>query len=217
MYARFFLDYNIIFNAFKPNVLEKITSDNNATYFHNLKVEKIGRKKMMFLTKKNLAPTARKYWEEKHEIILDEESWIMPFKCTKEVKLQNIQYKVNHNIFPTAILLNKMKIKQTDLCTECNEKETAIHFFFECSVSKPIWTEIEKIIKANTGVNIKLKVSNAMFGFRKGEIPKKNFNYINCLMMLGKLCISKLKYGPQRNNMEILESELQLRKLKPSR
>ena len=215
-YPGIFLDYYVIFNAFKINVINKITTSKKSTYFHTQEVEKIGRKKMMKLIKNNITPTAKDYWQEKYGILLDKDTWEMPFKCTKEIKLQNLQYKVNHNIFPTASILKKMKIKESELCSHCNVKETAIHFFFECRVTKPIWSEIEKLIKVNTGVTIKINFVNAMFGVKKDETLSKNYKYINWLIMLGKVCISKLKYGPKRNSLEILESELQLRNIKQS-
>jgi hypothetical protein len=51
----------------------------------------------------------RDFWLRKFNVDLDENAWQIPHLVTKEVRLRELQWKINHNIYPTNILLQKMK------------------------------------------------------------------------------------------------------------
>ena len=53
----------------------------------------------------------------------------LPYKITRSTTLQYFQYKVTHGYFPTNAHLNKIKIKDTNLCELCVEVDTLDHFF----------------------------------------------------------------------------------------
>ena len=44
----------------------------------------------------------------------------IPFSCTKDPKLQWLQYRINHRILGTNYLLVKMGIKNSEICSFCN-------------------------------------------------------------------------------------------------
>ena len=50
-----------------------------------------------------------------------------------------VQYKVTHGYFPTNVHLNKIKIKDTNLCKLCAEVDTLDHFFIECQETIGLW------------------------------------------------------------------------------
>ena len=53
-----------------------------------------------------------------------------PFKSTKSTKLQWFQFRINHRILGTNVLLLKMGVRQNDLCAFClHEPETICHVF----------------------------------------------------------------------------------------
>ena len=122
-----------------------------------------------------------------------------------------LQWKISHNIYPTAILLTKMGIKNSELCEKCNLKETTTHFFFECKMITFIWRELELLISANTNIKIKINAASALLGYvPEVKITKKDHVFINKVILIGKLVISKIKYGPKRNPREVLETELRI-------
>ena len=60
-----------------------------------------------------------------------------------------------HRILFTNVLLFKLKLVEDDLCSCCHmHTETLIHFFCDCKFSINIWSELEKLILANTGYRI---------------------------------------------------------------
>ena len=83
------------------------------------------------------------------------------------------------------------------------------HFFFECTSTTQIWQEIENKFTALTGKRIKLKSTEAILGYVPDyKMGKKQYCLINKLILIGKKVISAVKYGPRRNALELLESEL---------
>ena len=70
-----------------------------------------------------------------------------PFIVTKDPKLQWFQFKINHRIIGTNHLLNKMGIKQDNICTFCqNEVETIEHLFYDCHISNMYLRDIKRWI-----------------------------------------------------------------------
>lgn len=211
-YPGLILDYNVLFNALKKINLRFDIVREDIFYFQGMKVDKIGRKNMMKLIRKTYPPVAEQYWDRHLNVRYNKKRWFLPFKITKETQIQILQWKIAHNIYPTAIMLEKMGIRRSDKCKYCDEKETLAHFFFECYSTKQIWLEIENNITFSTGKRIKLKAAEALLGFiPECDRTKKEYFLINQLILIGKLVISKMKYGPQRDPKELLESEIKTR------
>ena len=84
----------------------------------------------------------------------------MPNISTKEVKLIVLQWKILHRIYPTNYLLNKMKIKQTNICEHCNMNsiDTIEIFFYDCGKIKVLWKAIE------SEINLTITEHLAIFG-----------------------------------------------------
>ena len=153
-------------------------------------------------------------WKRKFDDDFDRKCSALPFLCTKETKLQTMQWKILHHIYPSNILLEKMKIKDSDKCEWCGVIDTSIHFFFECSIVKVIWKEIEKLIFSKTGHTVHLTAKSVLLGITHNKnYGKQKSNIINLLILIGKHTISKGKYGKLKNLSIILEHELLIRKL----
>ena len=69
--------------------------------------------------------------------LLEQEVWIRNRRThvvTKETRLRVLQWKILHNIYPTNILLYKMKVRDDRMCSYCNDAVDCIeHFFFDCN------------------------------------------------------------------------------------
>ena len=122
----FFQFYIVLYNALRH--LSKIfnlalLSDSANSFFHGLEVGKIGRKGAS-----NTRPNVEQMWERKFEINMSN-SWILPFQVTKETRIVTLQWKILHNIYPTSILLEKIKIKSSAQCEHCKVLDTIVHFF----------------------------------------------------------------------------------------
>ena len=55
-------------------------------------------------------------------------------------------YKIVHDIIPPNGRLHKIRIAPTDLCNECNQKETLIHRMTECGENAANWKRIQNHI-----------------------------------------------------------------------
>ena len=153
------------------------------------------------------------FWNRK-EAEFNNKHWMLPIRCTKETRLRILQWKIIHNIYPTNILLQKMKLVDTNNCQICLETDYTEHFFFYCRSIKNIWVEIERIIETRSEIRIKLEVNDIMLGLLIVEgINKKEIIWINHLILVGKMVISKLKYGNFKHNLILLEKELRIRRL----
>ena len=57
------------------------------------------------------------------------------FRLTKNTKLQWFQFRINHKILSTNSFLQKIKLKDTNICTFCrSETETIEHIVWDCEI-----------------------------------------------------------------------------------
>ena len=82
------------------------------------------------LTKENyIEPLAIRFWQNKLGVEITKEHWVLASKCSVEVRLRLLHWKILHNIYPTNILLNKIGVKNTENCDYCQQKDYIEHFF----------------------------------------------------------------------------------------
>ena len=135
-------------------------------------------------------------------------------KATKESKLRLLHFKILHNIYPTNILLSKMKVKPSELCETCRVPDFIEHFFYECSPIHKFWSHVNNLIRIKFDINIALNKNNVLMGIASREFPnlnRKTLELINAIILLGKLCVSKFRYGRIKNLTLIFELEYALR------
>ena len=88
------------------------------------------------------------------------------------------------------------------------------HFLFNCKKVTPLWNEVQNDIKAHLDISVKLNESHTILGIPAIEgVSKTDVQKINQVIAIGRLTVSKFKYGPNRNIIEIFESECALRKI----
>ena len=102
----------------------------------------------------NVVPTSQRKWEEEFDISNDQNvvDWnavyLMPYKCTIDVKSQYFQYRFIHRILPTNDFLCKIGIVESDKCTFCSlEKESIKHLMWSCDKISEFWKEVIKWLK----------------------------------------------------------------------
>ena len=213
MYSRSVLDYNIISNAMKNKVFDLSQHGSEDFQFQGNKVGNLGRKFFYSAIVSVATPLCVSLWERKYGIIIDNSYWKIVCELD-ESRLKALSWKIIHNIYPTNILLYKMKISQSQNCKYCNVVDYVEHFFFHCAKVRPLWNEIQKDIKTHLGVTIKITEQLVLLGapslMGMNTICLKTVNHI---IAIGKLAISKFKYGKQRNIIEIYETDCKIRKV----
>ena len=100
------------------------------------------------ILEKYVRPTALDRWLEAFEI--DENDWqaifTQPYIATRDTKLQSLQYKIIHRIFPCKKWLHTQKVVESPLCTLCddNKIDDMLHHLAECSALNNLWSYLEK-------------------------------------------------------------------------
>ena len=115
------------------------------------------------------------------------EIYLLPFKCTIEVKMRLFQFKMLHNILYTNDRLYKMKIVNSEMCTFCDSAlETPVHLFFDCNVTTKLRHEfVDKIGKEFNAKFEDFTRKRVMIGFIK-DWKGPNRMLLNHLIMLFK-------------------------------
>ena len=142
----------------------------------NLKFLKIYEKPsrvfyMKILKQKTIYPKkAYAKWENALNVDINTDQWkhihYLPFKETKDTKLQTLQFRICHRIFFTNTMLMKCHLLEHELCTFCNDgRETIIHLFWECTHSQTIWTCLINSINENYNITLERRPEFFILGF----------------------------------------------------
>ena len=209
------LDYLAIYNALRNKLhFNGLRYDDNF-YFRGEKIGKLGRRffQQSLSAAATEAPVCVGFWKRKFNIDINSHHWIIVHQL-KETRLRTLSWKITHNIFPTNILLEKMRIVNSINCLNCNEPDFIEHFFCNCRLVQPLWKELEKDIRFHLNVTVKLDEQTILLGFLgQNGITKFICEHINVAIAIGKMSISKFRYGKKRNLIEIYETECRLRNI----
>ena len=124
----------------------------------------------------------------------------LPFRCTRETKLQSFQYRLVHRIIPTRKKLYEWKIVNEPNCTFCNEIDDTRHFFLLCSKVQIFWDTFFKwwnrISKENISLRGRDVEENILFGF---QVREEMFEALNYCVIVAKFYIYRQKLYHNNN------------------
>ena len=170
----------------------------------------------LLIQNKSAEPCAVHFWKRKCNIEMTKATWLNAFSCTKETRLRLLQWKLMHNIYPTNIMLSKMKVRENNKCSYCTDVVDVIeHFFFECQIIREFWIFIEYFITDNLHKSVKLKTNDVLFGIVSSpDLNKRELKRINHILLIAKMCISIFKKTNSRSDLkQIFENHLQIRNM----
>lgn len=134
------------------------------------------------------------FWKRKFDYDITPEVWSLAYKATKETRLRLLHWKIVHNIYPTNIMLSKMKVKETNKCSECVDIVDVIeHFFFECPKVLRFWKYIETFCLTHLDKQIKIDVEVALFGCFAKDYNEYTLSIVNHIVLIAKMSISIAK------------------------
>ena len=219
-YPRAYLDYTLIYNALKNLIIneniDNESNDDHTPLFQQAEIESLNRKKIYELTNVQEEPFIHNLWLRRYKVDLADGYWNIAIDCTKETRLRVLHWKILHNIWPTNILLKKMNIKNSENCSWCGVTDYTEHFFFTCKVVKTFWKHIKAQINIELGVKIDLEEKTVMTGLLQKEgITTGQIRVVNHAILIGKLTISKYKYGKSKLLNYTFDNEARSRKLWP--
>lgn len=82
------------------------------------------------------------------------EIYLRPFSTTRETKLQSFQYRLNHRVITCNKLLFRYKIRESELCSLCDQQDTLEHFFFQCPETRRFWAMVFQWVRAAANLDL---------------------------------------------------------------
>lgn len=131
----------------------------------------------VLINEKKSQVSAKLKWIEENDPPYEETDWHkifeLPFKITRDSKLQWLQFQTLHRILPTNYYLHKLKLIESPNCSFCRKHpETIDHLFVECYEVKKLWRAVEDLFLRQYMIPITFDRHNIIFG--KYEDCKKN-------------------------------------------
>ena len=87
-------------------------------------------------------------------------------------------------------------------------------FFLRMFFESIFWKHINNFIRTKINIDITLNKKNILVGLSYSEFPtlkRATLDFINEIILIGKLCISKFRYGQIKNLPLLFEIEYSLR------
>ena len=221
------LIYNIISNALKPfelqlkNDYDSILSadvevrESQSCFFKDLETGEIDRRVFYDLIQNKITESVRQEWRDLYLLSEnDPDIWCLARDCCDETKLLELQWKILHYIYPTGTLLHKMKIRNNDLCSFCDEIDSMSHFFVSCHIARAVWEDAEKSVSKICGKKVTLSERNKLFGILLSDnFDFNNRKLVNKVILVCKHTISKYKFEKTGSVKLMLEHQLSFRGL----
>ena len=207
--------YNSLINFFNSISVTSNTDDANKIFFNDQVIYTARVFKQYLYEAYYCTPTAVYFWRNRFNVEIDIRYWELAVNSTKESRLRELHFKIINNIYPTNILLFKINISPIQHCSFCiNDRDYIEHFFYHCIRIYPIWYRVETLFYKKFSIAIKLNVIEALLGVpEKDDLTKPMLSYLNQLILIAKMCISKVRYGTQVDIVCLFEKECLLRKL----
>ena len=73
--------------------------------------------------------------------------WLFKLSTVQDSILVHFNFRFMYDILPTPVNLNKWKIRDTRVCTECQKEGTIYHVFFACKQVQLFWLYVENLIR----------------------------------------------------------------------
>ena len=134
----------------------------------------------------------------------DENPFELNLQSTKEVKIQNIQFKILHNIYPTLKHLHKWNIKESPNCTHCQVPETTIHAIAECPIAKDTFENFQVTYQRLTGIILNITNEESLLGVKKTIPNSSSINTILTLMKQRLILQRENKHIITQQNLEVM-------------
>lgn len=102
-----------------------------------------------------------------------------PFKSVRDTKIQSLQYKIINRIIPCNVFLRQLRIRESDLCSFCNQVDSVGHFLFSCRIVQSLWNGICTWFERTVDIRLRhISLKEFVFGVPPNSNYGKIANYI---------------------------------------
>ena len=105
-----------------------------------------------------------------------------------------------------------MGLRENNMCQSCRVIDYVEHFFFSCEKVKRVWTECQNHIFMKIGKNVVLTEQDILLGYKVNESNNIEVKFINHLILITKMVISKYKYGNPIDIIVLFQKEINIRR-----
>lgn len=70
----------------------------------------------------------------------------LPYTVSREVRLQSFQFRALHRIIPCNAYLQRIRIKDSKVCSFCDEWDDLVHFFYYCPATVDFWDSVHGFV-----------------------------------------------------------------------
>ena len=136
-----------------------------------------------YINKSKNTATCVKSWNERIDVPENELFWkavfLLPYKCTYNVKIRDIQTKIIHRFYPCQSIVSKWDKNTQSICSLCNQNTANItHTFYECMYAKEFWCKTEKwLTDINQDFKITLNCANVLLGILPYTFRSHSINH----------------------------------------
>lgn len=145
-------------------------------------------------------PTSVRKWQELYEgseWVDSEGMWEhwrrLPFRLTREVRLQSFYYRLLNRVIPCNVYLHRLRIKSSAECSFCGSRDGLYHFFYGCAETKIFWARLGNWLRQNSAI-IALPRRMVELEFLLGMMDTDEMDFrLNFILLFGKFFIYKEK------------------------
>ena len=145
-------------------------------------------------------PTSESKWNEKLNFEIDENMfnliYVNEHGLTTDTRINNLQFKITHRILPCNYFLQIWKIKNSNLCTWCNDIDTIEHYIVKCKDTHNLWKTILNWWASNNETWFHVDTYEILFGI-PNERNETIINQLNYIILIAKYYI----YIQKQKNM----------------
>lgn len=80
--------------------------------------------------------------------------WSLPYKMSRETKLQSFAYKIAYRLTPCNKYLNTICIAASPDCPSCGGIDSISHFFYTCSRVSAFWLALSQWCEAHLDISL---------------------------------------------------------------
>lgn len=118
-----------------------------------------------------------------------EQIWILPYRTSRETKLQSFAYKVAYRLIPCNKYLNTIRISESPDCPLCGDIDSLSHFFYDCDRARTFWTQLSRWCE--TYIDISLSHLSALQILLGVTDKVQNAKIINWILLVTKFYLQR--------------------------
>lgn len=123
-----------------------------------------------------------------------EQVYTVPYKASRETKLQAFHYRIVQRVITCNSYLHKIRIKPSPKCSFCEEEDSITHFFATCEKVKIFWNRLNNWCSSNLDFSLDhLSTHEVILGMTRDAGNPKIQKLINWLLLGAKFYIHRQK------------------------